>query len=380
MLGLGFGSVVALDYAARHPPHPAALVLAAPVARIVPERSIAVYERLGGAAAREVAERFYDGMDEQAFADFLRVCFPLLSSYALTSDVIVRADWNPDVLMEWMRGEAEELDLRDELAGDPRAGARAGRRGRRLGAARVRARGRTSCLGGHKRFRSYPDGRHSVFRDAPAAYEDLRRLPRRRPGARAALVKVAVDGIELFFDVDGAKVLLDGPWARDRPTVILLPTGPGIDHSLYKEQLGPALAHDAQVVYLDLRGAGRSDWSSPEHWTLETWVDDLAEFCDALELRGRWCSAPAIGGLIALLYAARHPERVERLVLVSVVARYVHTRVIASSTASAARRPARSPPATSPSRPSATSPSSCASACRSTRARRCPPKRSRGSR
>ena len=29
-------------------------------------------------------------------------------------------------------------------------------------------------LGGHKRFRSYPNARHSVFRDAPEAYEDMR--------------------------------------------------------------------------------------------------------------------------------------------------------------------------------------------------------------
>ena len=60
------------------------------------------YERLGGAEARAVAERFYGGMDEQGFADFVRVCFPLLSSYALTSDVIALADWNPAVLIEWM--------------------------------------------------------------------------------------------------------------------------------------------------------------------------------------------------------------------------------------------------------------------------------------
>ena len=46
-------------------------------------------------------------------------------------------------------------------------------------------------------------------------------------------MKVAVNGIELFFDVEGAKVRPDGPWMRDRPTVILLPTGPGMDHSLY---------------------------------------------------------------------------------------------------------------------------------------------------
>ncbi len=55
-------------------------MLAAPVARIVPERSIAVYERLGGETAREAAERFYGTADDAAFSDFLRICFPLLST------------------------------------------------------------------------------------------------------------------------------------------------------------------------------------------------------------------------------------------------------------------------------------------------------------
>ena len=129
VFGLGFGSLVALQYAARHPSHPAALVLAAPVARIVPERSIAVYERLGGAEAREVAERYYDEMDEQAFADFLRVCLPLLSTYALTSDVIAARRLEP--------GGADALDGRRGQGGRP---ARRARRRRDAGA-RTRRRG-----------------------------------------------------------------------------------------------------------------------------------------------------------------------------------------------------------------------------------------------
>ncbi|MGZ8695518.1 MAG: alpha/beta fold hydrolase [Gaiellaceae bacterium] len=173
VLGLGFGSLVALDYAARHPAHPGALVLVAPVARIDAERSIAVYERLGGPEAGEVARRYYDEMDEQAFADFLRVCFPLLSSYALTSDVMVRADWNPAVLIGWMRGEARVVDLRDRLgaieapalvlAGEDNAWAP-------LESAREVA----ELLRPGTRFRSIPGARHSVFRDAPEAYDELR--------------------------------------------------------------------------------------------------------------------------------------------------------------------------------------------------------------
>ena len=142
-------------------------------------------------------------------------------------------------------------------------------------------------------------------------------------------MKVHANGVDLFFDIEGTKLVADGPWMRERPTLILLPTGPGLDHTLYKAHVGSALAEDAQVVYLDLRGAGRSDWSSEEHWTLDTWVADLAGFCDALELERPLLLGTGVGGVVALLYAARHPERVERLVLVSTVARYVHTRVIA---------------------------------------------------
>ena len=142
-------------------------------------------------------------------------------------------------------------------------------------------------------------------------------------------MKVAVNGVELFFDVEGAKVRPDGPWMRDSPTVILLPTGPGMDHSLYREHVGPALAEVAQVIYLDLRGAGRSDWSSPEHWTIETWADDVTAFCEVLEVQRPALLGTGIGGVIAIEQAARRPDLVERLVLVSTVARYVHSRSVA---------------------------------------------------
>lgn len=142
-------------------------------------------------------------------------------------------------------------------------------------------------------------------------------------------MKVSVRGVDLFFDVDGAKVTPDGPWMRDRPTVVLLHSVSGADHSPYKVHIGPALSEVVQVVYLDLRGAGRSDRSSPEHWTIDTWVDDLGAFCEALELERPVLLGTSTGGAIALAYAARHPDLVERLVLVSTVARYVHTRSIA---------------------------------------------------
>jgi pimeloyl-ACP methyl ester carboxylesterase len=173
VLGLGFGALVALDYAARYPEHPGALVLAAPVARMDPERSIAVYERLGGAEAADAARGFYGELDQQSFADFLRVCFPLLSGYEQTSDVIVRAHWNPAVLIGWMRGEAKTVDVRDELA-RVRAPALVLAGEDDAWAPLESAREVAELLGASARFRSFPGARHSIFRDEPQAYETLR--------------------------------------------------------------------------------------------------------------------------------------------------------------------------------------------------------------
>ena len=183
VLGLGFGGIVALDYAARYPDHPAALVLIAPVARMVPERSIEVYERLGGAEAAEIAERFYGDLDGRGFADFVRVCFPLLSKHDLIDDVIVRAHWSPEVLVNWMRGEARELDLRPSLplvrapalvlAGEDDAYAP-------LESVREVA----ELLGGETEFRSVPGARHSIIRDVPETADVLHRFLDRLDGGR----------------------------------------------------------------------------------------------------------------------------------------------------------------------------------------------------
>jgi pimeloyl-ACP methyl ester carboxylesterase len=142
-------------------------------------------------------------------------------------------------------------------------------------------------------------------------------------------VHVSVRGVRLFFDVDGAQLVPQGAWMRERPTILLLHPGPGFDHALYKAYIGPLLVERAQVVYLDLRGHGRSDRSTPEQLTLETWADDVAAFCDALELEQPIVFGAGFGSLVAIRFAARHAERPRALVLAAPVARIVPARSIA---------------------------------------------------
>ena len=47
-------------------------------------------------------------------------------------------------------------------------------------------------------------------------------------------MKIQLNGINLFFDVEGASLRANGDAMREDPTVILLHGGPGADHSIYK--------------------------------------------------------------------------------------------------------------------------------------------------
>ena len=85
---------------------------------------------------------------------------------------------------------------------------------------------------------------------------------------------VLVNGVRLFFDVEGAKLVPDGPVMREKPTLLMLHGGPGSDHSIYRPAYS-ALADIAQIVYLDHRGNGRSEDGPRDSWNLAQWGDDV---------------------------------------------------------------------------------------------------------
>jgi len=73
---------------------------------------------------------------------------------------------------------------------------------------------------------------------------------------------------EPFFDVEGAVLDPRGAEMFEKPTLLLLHGGPGMDLSPFRPAFA-ALAETAQVIYLDHRGQGRSDRGTPADWTLE---------------------------------------------------------------------------------------------------------------
>lgn len=134
-------------------------------------------------------------------------------------------------------------------------------------------------------------------------------------------MKVDVNGARVWFDVDGPALVPEGPEMRERPTVVLLHGGPGaFDHSYFKPAFA-RLADVAQVVYVDLPGHGRSDWGDPAAWSFDECADAVRAFCDAVGIARPIVYGHSLGGMVAMLYGARHPGHAAALVLQSTTGR-----------------------------------------------------------
>ena len=127
-------------------------------------------------------------------------------------------------------------------------------------------------------------------------------------------MRIVVDGVSLYVDVEGAQLAVNGTRLIERPTIVALHGGPGFDQGYLRPGLGPLSAY-AQVVFIDLRGQGRSGRPLVHSCTLERMADDVAELCDRLGIADPVVFGHSGGGFVALHLALRHPGTVRALIL-----------------------------------------------------------------
>jgi proline iminopeptidase len=132
-------------------------------------------------------------------------------------------------------------------------------------------------------------------------------------------VRISLGVVALWFDVSGPSVIAQGAGTAERPIVVAVHGGPGLDHMTVKSVLGP-LEQDVQILYFDLRGHGRSDRSSAEFWNLRSWADDLRRLCDTLGVHKPIVLGSSFGGDVALTYAALFPTHPGALILTNTTA------------------------------------------------------------
>ena len=117
VLGQSFGGFVAQRYIARHPAHPSQVVLSSTSPHLGLARKLAMFERLGGAEAREVAERFWTAPSPATWAPYNAVCKPHYNTVAPANDeASQRILFNEDILFASAGGEQQTMNLLPDLA------------------------------------------------------------------------------------------------------------------------------------------------------------------------------------------------------------------------------------------------------------------------
>lgn len=141
---------------------------------------------------------------------------------------------------------------------------------------------------------------------------------------------LTLNGARIFFDTVGPRLMPHGDRMDERQTLLILHGGPGYDHSTLRPYFD-RFADAYQVVYLDHRGCGRSE-APQDTWHLDQWADDIADFCAALGIEKPLVFGQSFGGMVAMHYAARHPEHPAKLILSSTAARFLLDETVAKAT------------------------------------------------
>lgn len=77
----------------------------------------------------------------------------------------------------------------------------------------------------------------------------------------------------------------------------------------------PVVAQSHRAIALDMLGFGYSDAARGQAYSKDIWVDNFTAFLDALSLEKVTLIGNSFGGAMAIAFAVRHPERVNRFVL-----------------------------------------------------------------
>jgi proline iminopeptidase len=99
--------------------------------------------------------------------------------------------------------------------------------------------------------------------------------------------------------------------------VIVANGGPGLSHIyMLQNDVWTRLSHHRQIVFYDQRGTGKSKNVKPDAaWGMDAQVADMEAVRDKFGFQKFDLVGDSYGGLLAMAYAAAHPEHIEKLIL-----------------------------------------------------------------
>lgn len=131
-------------------------------------------------------------------------------------------------------------------------------------------------------------------------------------------MRAKIRDTEIYFDVEGSGLVVDGDRMREKPVAFLVHGGPGADHTGFKP-LFSRLSDRLQLVYFDHRGQGRSARGDRSTYTLDNNVEDMEALRQHLGLGQIIVIGGSYGGMVALTYASRYPQHVSHLIVMVTV-------------------------------------------------------------
>ncbi len=117
----------------------------------------------------------------------------------------------------------------------------------------------------------------------------------------------------MFIEINGARLFVEVK--GEGKTVLTLHGGPGIGDRGDNKKMFTPLEDSFRVIYYDQRGNGDADDAPLETYTHEQYVADADALREHFGLERMMLSGGSYGGIIALEYALRHPERLACMVL-----------------------------------------------------------------
>ncbi|MEV6230507.1 alpha/beta hydrolase [Saccharopolyspora shandongensis] len=118
--------------------------------------------------------------------------------------------------------------------------------------------------------------------------------------------------------VDGVRLAYRRTAGSTGETLVFLHGTPSHSH-IWRDVIPPVEAAGHGVLAYDLLGYGASERPTNRDTSVEAQADLLGEVLAQQEIRRCSLIAHDIGGAVAQLFATRHPDRVERLVLIDSV-------------------------------------------------------------
>jgi pimeloyl-ACP methyl ester carboxylesterase len=112
---------------------------------------------------------------------------------------------------------------------------------------------------------------------------------------------VEVNGVRLWHRITG-----DG-----EPVVQI--HGAGFGHFNF-DPVTPELATRFRVIDYDMRGYGQSD-RPHQAYDMEVWADDVVGLLDALGIDAAHVHGTSMGGMVAIVFAGKYPERTTSVVI-----------------------------------------------------------------